>query len=137
MQEVDINYAALLVSTVMTFGIGALWHGPLFGKQWMAMMGFTPESIKNMTMTPQKAMACGFIGLLVTAYILAHFAAAFGATGVSGAFQLTFWIWLGFIAPALLNGLLWEGRSVKLYFFNIAYHFVALFAMALVLVLWR
>lgn len=132
-----INYMAVLVAAVASFLLGWLWHGPLFGKQWMAMMGFTPDSMKAMKMKPGTAIAWGFASLLVMAYVLAHFAAAWRAAGVAGAFQLAFWVWLGFIAMVHLGSVLWEGRSFKLYLFNVVYQFAVLFLMALVLVLWQ
>ena len=135
MQDIAINYLAVLVATIINFFVGALWYGPLFGKQWMALMGFTPESMKSMKLTPMQAMALGFVTTLVMAFVLAHFAAVWGAEGVLGALQLAFWVWLGFIVTTLAGSVLWEGKSVKLYAFNIVYQFVSVFVTTLVLVL--
>ena len=137
MQEVAINYTSVLVAAIASFVVGWLWYGPLFGKQWMTMMGYTKESMKTMKMKPGRAMTLGFISMLVMAFVVANFAALWGAVGAGGALTLTFWIWLGFIATVLLGSVLWEDRAPKLYFFNIAYHFVALFVMTLVIVLWK
>ena len=30
-----INFWAVLVATLSTFAVGAVWYGPLFGKAWM------------------------------------------------------------------------------------------------------
>lgn len=51
--------------------------------------------------------------------------------------QLTFWIWLGFYVTSLLAGVLWEGKSVQLYLFNVVYYFVSLLVTSLVVVLWQ
>lgn len=132
-----INYPAVLVAAVASFLLGWLWHGPIFGKQWMAMMGFTPESVKAMKMKPVTAMALGFLSLIVMACVLAQFAAAWGAEGVAGAASLAFWVWLGFIAMVHLGSVLWENRSFKLYLFNVVYQFAVVFLMSLILVLWQ
>lgn len=137
MQDITINYLAVLVAAAANFIVGALWYGPLFGKQWMALEGFTPETMKPMKLSPKKAMTLGFLGTLVLSFVLAQFAAVWGAEGVSGAFALAFWVWLGFIATTLAGSVLWEGKPAKLYFFNIAYQLVAVFVTALILVLWR
>jgi hypothetical protein len=71
------------------------------------------------------------------AYILAHFAAYAGAVDTSGALQLAFWTWLGFVAPVQLGSVLWEGRPVKLYAINTSYYLVTLAVMSLILVLWK
>ena len=69
------------------------------------------------------------------AFVLALF--SFGVSTAFDAVQLAFWIWLGFIVTTLLNGVLWEKRTVKLYLFNIVYHLVSLCVMALILGLWK
>ena len=136
MQDITINYLVVFVATIASYVVGALWYGPLFGKTWMKLMGFTPESMKSMKLTASQVMSLGFVTTLVTVFVLAHFAVVFGAEGVVGAFQLAFWVWLGFIATTLAGSVLWEGKSTKLYAFNIAYQFVSIFVAALVLVLW-
>jgi hypothetical protein len=98
---VDVNYWAILVAGVLSIGIGGLWYGPLFGKQWMSLVGITPESMKSMKMTPFQAMFGGLIVGLLTAFVLAHHMAFAGAyLGISGyelALMSAFWVWLGFL----------------------------------------
>ncbi len=138
---ITINYLAVLVSAVATFVIGFLWHGPLFGAQWMKLSNISAAEAEA-----SKAAMAGkmwmyllpaFLQQLVMAYVLAHFVYVWGASDVMGALQLAFWVWLGFIATVLLNGVLWEKRTVPLYLFNVAYHFVSLSAMAVILTMWK
>ena len=134
----QVNFLHVLVAAIVNFVIGGLWHGPLFGKKWMALAGMSPESMKNMKMSPAKAMTLGFVSVLVMTYVLGYFVTGLYYTvGVTGALQLTFWLWLGFIVTTLAGGVLWEGKSAKLFVFNIVYQFVSLFATTLVLVLWQ
>ncbi len=42
---VGLNWWAILVATVVAFGIGGLWYGPLFGQAWLKAMGKTEEEI--------------------------------------------------------------------------------------------
>ena len=78
-----------------------------------------------------------FIGTLVTAYVLAHFALYLNLETWGDAFQFSFWLWLGFFASAtLLGSVLWEGKSWKLYILNAAYWLVNLAVMATILALW-
>jgi hypothetical protein len=44
-----------------------------------------------------------------------------------------FWVWLGFVAVILANGLLWEGKSLNLFLFNIAYQFLSIELMAAII----
>lgn len=36
----DISWPGVLAATVVYMVLGALWYGPLFGKQWMRATGF-------------------------------------------------------------------------------------------------
>ena len=136
--DIQINYLAVLAAGVSNMILGALWYGPLFGKMWMRLMGLSDDrlnELKNRGMG--KLYASAFLMALVMAFVLAHFAAVWGAVTVHGAFLLAFWVWLGFIVTTMINSVLWEGKSMKLYFVNIGYQLVALKVMALILVLWR
>jgi len=130
---IEVNFVEVIVAAVAAFIIGMLWYGPVLGKYWMRMMNFTPESMKGMKMTPAKAMTLGFVGTLLMTYVLAHFASVFGASDVSGAFQLAFWTWLGFFVPVTAGDWLWEGKSSKLFLFNAAYYLVVLLVATLII----
>jgi len=136
--EYAINYLAVLVAAIASMIIESLWYGPLFGKVWISLMGFTEEKIKEVKAKGMsKTYAVAFLGSLVTAYVLAHFAIRWGAAGVGGAFELAFWIWLGFIVTTMLGSVLWEGKPVKLYILNTVYYLVSFFVMAIILVSWK
>lgn len=136
--DVGINYLAVVVAAVVAYGAGAVWHSPVgFGRYWMKLMGFNEESMKRMPLTPAQAMSLGFAVTLVTAYVLALFISLTYAFTLYTALELAFWVWLGFLAPTLANGWLWEGKSLKLFAFNAAYSLFNIAIMALVLGLWQ
>ena len=136
--DITINYVAVLAAAVANMVVGFLWYGPVFGKIWMKLMGFTPEKMEEMKKKPMgKSYAIMFASSLVMAYVLAHFVAVWNVTDIWGAVQLAFWIWLGFIATVVVSTVLWEGKSWQLYFLNIAYYLVSLSAMTLILVAWK
>ena len=140
---IEINYLAVFVAGIVATGLGALWYGPLFGKQWIAMTGMkmpetvTPEMKRNMN----RGYALTFVGALVMAYVLAYslvFASlALNAGGVSAGLMVGFWNWLGFVAPVMLGMVLWEGKPWKLYFLNVGYYLVSLLVMGTILALWQ
>lgn len=135
-----INIVPIVVAALAAFAIGFLWHGPLFGSVWIRLMELTPADIekgkKEMGKKMPLTMLVAFVQQLVMAFVVANFAAAWGVSDVYGAFQLTFWLWLGLIATVLLNGVLWENKKVNLYLFGVIYHFVALYAITLIVGLW-
>lgn len=139
--EFDINIVLVLIAALAAWGLGALWYSPLlFGKQWMAEMGFTPESMHGMKMTPKLAMALGFLGAVLTAGVLSCFIAVWealeGTSGLILNLQLGFIVWLGFVMPVNAGVVLWEGKSVKLFALVTGYHLVSLLLMGALLSLY-
>lgn len=136
--NIDVNYLSVLIAAVAAMVIGFLWYGPIFGKAWMKEMKFSEADKKK---AKQKGMGkyyfINFVGALVTAYVLAHFIGFLALSSFSDAFQLAFWTWLGFFAAAtLLGGVLWEGKSWKLFLINAGYWLVNLIVMGWILVRW-
>ena len=133
---VTINYLAVIAAAVAVIGTGMLWYGPLFGKPWMELMGFTPESMKRMKMKPGTAMTLSSFASLVMVYVLAHFAAALSAEDALSSLALAFLIWFGFIATTMVNSVIYEEKPWKLYLINLGYYFVALLVASVIIALW-
>ena len=128
--QLTINYWAVIGAAVANVAVGALWYGPVFGKQWRKMMKFTEADMKNMPLTAGQAIAGGVITALIMAFVLSQIA----PQGIS-ALTLAFWPWIGFVAPIQAGSWLWEGKSFKLFAFNAAVSFVSLCVMASILTL--
>ena len=141
MQSVQINYLAVIIAAVLNLVLGMLWYGPVFGRYWKKLMGFTDESMKSMKMTPAKAMIGGLLSAFLMSYVLAHcivFAGAyFAVSGVSAGLMSGFWNWLGFVVPVSAGVVLWEGKPWKLWFLNVSFWLVALLLMGALLAVWR
>ncbi len=138
MPDVTLNYLAILAGAVANMVLGALWYGPLFGKQWMALTGMTGEKLaaakaKGMT----KEYALGFVGALAMSYVLAHVVDYTGATTATLGAQAGFWSWLGFIAPVMMSVVLWEGKPWKLWGLNSGYYLISLVIMGAILATWQ
>ncbi len=131
------NYLAIIVAAIVSMIVGSLWYGPFFGKKWMSLMGMNPERMKDAKSKMGQMYLVAFTGSLVTAFVLGYFIDILQITEVSSAFDLTFWIWLGFVATVLLGQVLWEMKSWPLFFLNAAYQLVVLSLMSLVFVLWQ
>ena len=136
MMQPVINYFAVVAAAISYMVIGMLWYGPLFGKQWMALMGFSKKSMKGMKLSMQQAMIGGAISALVMSYVLAHFVHYLEVTTLAGAFLAAFWIWLGFTATVQIGAVLWDNKPWKLYVLNTLHSLVALIVMASILALW-
>ena|SRR3989338_5116441 len=145
MPVIPINYLAVLSCGVISMVLGFLWYGPLFGKLWMSLSGMSLERIEAAkgggSLKMWKGYTLSFVGSLVMAYVLAHalvFASSYlDASGISAGLTAGFWNWLGFIAPVTLGGVLWEGKTWKLWVLNNAYQLLLLLIMGVVLALWQ
>lgn len=135
MAEVTINFVAVLIATIANMVIGMLWYGPLFGKQWLELMRIDPKKqMEKMKSKIPLSMLGAFIAALVMSYILSYSVDyAEAKSAIDGAVH-SFWVWLGFIATVTLGSVLWEGKPVKLYLLNAAYHLVTLVVMGVILV---
>ena len=132
-----VNYWAVFAAAVSNMIIGFLWYGPVFGKPWKKIMGFTDEVMKAMKMTPLRAVALGFIATLIMACVFAHMLIYIGAylemSGIMLGLKGAFYLWLGFAAPITAGVVLWEGKPWKLWILNGGYYLVALSVMGVIL----
>ncbi len=133
-----INYWAVLVVAIVNMVIGFLWYGPIFGKQWAALMGRDKSSMEGKNMTTSYVLM--MVGALVMAYVLAH-AIIFGIAytkigGIKGGMMGGFYYWLGFVAPVLLGSVLWDGKPWKLWAINAGYYLVVLLIAGAILATW-
>lgn len=117
----EVSLLATLVATVLSFVLGGLWYGPLFGKAWMEENGFTPETIKK-DFNPLKlygttfvlsALASWLFGMLVGPDPDLRYAVGAGlAVGV-------FWV-----AGSFATSYLFEGKTLRHFLINGGYHVV-------------
>jgi hypothetical protein len=139
---VPINYWAVLLNVVIAMGLGFLWYGPLFGKKWIASMGWTEAQVQEkMKQGMGKSYALMALGALIMSFVLSHsliFAATYlSVSGIPAGLETGFWNWIGFVAPVLVGGVLWEGKKWMWYVINAGYYLVLLCLMGIILALWK
>ena len=124
----SVNVLGVLIVAVISFILGFLWYGPLFGKQWLKLSKMPASEIakaKSKSMT--KPMILNFIGTIIMVFVFAQIINLLGASSVGQGIVLGFWMWLGFFASTtILYGTLWEGKSWGLYVLNGLYWLVNL-----------
>jgi len=133
MEEVVINWFAVIAAALVGFVIGFLWYGPLFGKAWMKEAGLTEEDVKNGNMA--KIFGLTAVFQFIMAYCLAMF---FGneADATMGAFYgfLTGFAW---VALAMAVSGLYEQKSFKYMLINGGFWTVVFTLMGLIIGAWR
>ena len=135
--QVAVNYWIVLVAAVAGMVIGFLWFGPLFGKQYMALMNFDKKKMQEAKKKGMgKTYALAYLTSLVMAYVLAYFVSYAGAKTIADGAALGFLVWIGFFATTQLGMVLWEGKPVKLYVITTLHYLVTLAVMAAILAVW-
>ena len=51
---------ATLLATVLSFVLGGLWYGPVFGKAWMRLVGVTEATLRQ-NFNPAKTYGITFV----------------------------------------------------------------------------
>lgn len=123
------------IAAVSAMAIGALWYGPLFGKQWMNLMGISKESMeeaKKGGMVRKYALA--LVGEFLTAYVLWYIINLTGSYALAVMTGLVFWLWLGLYVPLLMDKVLWEDKPWSLLLLNAGYSIVKLLVMGLIII---
>jgi hypothetical protein len=110
--------------------LGWLWYSPaLFAKAWMAEMRYTEESMKTAVEKGiAKFFATGFAYTLLGTFGLAALLKAHGSENWLKGAELGLFVGLVLVGARVLNGTMWEMRTVRLQAINVG-HEVTLFTL--------
>ena len=106
MSHFAVNWLAVVLATVVSWGFGAGWY-MLFARQWTAAIGKKPEDINKADYTPYFwSVLC----LLIMAYFIALLTPLLtGSLSVTNGLIVGAHMWLGFIITAMLLNHRYEG----------------------------
>jgi hypothetical protein len=133
--NVRINYAAVVVSAVLYFALGAAWFTAL-SKPWAEGAGFTPEQITAAKPQPLPFIGA-FIANLVLAYVLAWLVARTGETSAARGAKLGALLWVGLVATTMGTEIAFELRSLQFFLITAGYPLVGLLLMGAIVGGWR
>lgn len=134
MENIDLNYWAILVAALSTFLIGGLWYSPaVFGKAWMKENGFTEDDLKKGSMAKIFGLAF-FLGLIAAINLAMFMGPESDPTmGALWGFLAGF----GWVATFVGTHYLFERKSFKLFLINAGYSVVALTVMGVIIAAWK
>ena len=137
MPEVTVNYLAVLIGAVINMVVGFLWYGPLFGNQWMKLVGLNKKDAEKMMKNGGAAKVYGtsVVLALLMVYVLGHVLAVGGVSTVDQALEVSFWQWAGFIFSTHLIQHMYEQKPLTLTLINTGYYLVTLLLAAVVFVM--
>lgn len=111
-----INFWPILVASIVSFGISALWYSPiLFGKEWMSLVKLSETDVSEvMSKGIWKLYVVQFIMTIIGFCVLAFIITSTSAQGGNNGAFFGFLVWLGFIATNAISSLMWEKYPFKL-----------------------
>jgi Protein of unknown function (DUF1761) len=133
MQDVDLNWIAIIVAAIIPMVLGALWYSPvLFAEPWMRAVGRTREELGD----AQLGYLLSAVGALVTAYVLARVVKWAEVDDLWNGALVGIFAWFGFVATVLAVTTYFGGRPRQLWLINAGYQFVSLVLMGALLGAW-
>jgi hypothetical protein len=114
---INLDHMTVFFAAMAFFLLGGIWYSSFFfGPLWLKLCGFTKEDSRGW-----KRYFVALIQAVIMAYFLAFVEVYLRVT--------SFWdgvigggiVWLGCVVPVQLSSVLWEKKSIKLYFLNTLY----------------
>ena len=128
--NLDVNWLAVLVAAVVTFVLGGVWYGPLFGKVWRAAEG-QAEPEPGWQKHPALVYGVSFVLMLIAAMALA---VAIGpAPDVARSIGLGLVVGVGWVATSFGVNYLFAGRRLPLFAVDAGYNVVLFALMGLII----
>lgn len=132
--NIEVNYLAVVLSSVVAMAVGYFWYSPfVLGKPWMKLMGYTQESLTEAKKEMGKLYGLSFVLTLVMAYVLFHIMTLsksfFGYSSTTTGLTSGFWVWLGFVLPVQASDALFGSKNWSLLGINTGYQLVSLLLM--------
>lgn len=145
LDDVPVNYWAVLVAGLVFYILGAIWYLPgLFGKCCFKKDECCATTSTGCPVGEAKPSECSsskvgaYIGeffiCLVIAYILALFIEISQADQIVEGITVAIWAWLGFVATTHLSAVLWGFKPFKVYLINAAFLLLGFILMGGILV---
>jgi Protein of unknown function (DUF1761) len=109
----SLNIVVLLVVIVVQYVFGAVWYSLIFQKQWMEINH--PEgtpSKAEMERLGKEATPYYIIQLVMTA-LTACAQWYFISLQPNNWFTISFWLWLGFLVPGIVQTIIWSDPKNK------------------------
>ena len=128
------NYAAVVVSAVVYWLLGAVWYGFLFSKPWMALEHITDAQAQSMS--PVLPYVVTFVLNLLIAFVLAQICAWRSANTAARGASVGILLWIGFVGPITFTTNMYEMRPTELFAINEFFSLVGLCVMGIIIGAW-
>ncbi len=124
---VATHVLSVIIALIASYAVGFAWHGPVFGKLWMAYNKMTPpkkEDMKFSMMLP--GLSANFVLVIVQCTVLGFLLESFAVTTIFDALLMASLIWLPFTALPIVNSYAWEGKKIGHMCLDAGYYLVSI-----------
>jgi hypothetical protein len=133
-----INYIAVILATLSSMVVGAIWYTPkVFGNYWMKKSGVTPSGNSKDAIRP--IVVTLFVSF-ITAWVLAGAVWIsfdfYGGSFLVNALVTAAILWAGFTAARFVTHDQFDGRPAGLTVLNSAHELVTVLIMAVIIGVW-
>ena len=132
----NINYTAVIISTVVFMGLGFFWYGFLFSKPWTKLMGWDlsdKKKMKEMQQSAGPAYMVSFFGCLFEALLLAYLFNKLHTTAYVNNIWIAIILWLGVQVPATLTTAMFNKKPLGLWAIDTSYQLAGLIISAAII----
>jgi surface polysaccharide O-acyltransferase-like enzyme len=128
------NYAAVFISAIAYWLLGAVWYGVVFSKPWMALENISIEQAKSMN--PVLPYVITFVLNLLIAYSLAQICVWRNANTAGRGASVGVLLWIGFVGPITFTTYMYEMRPKELFAINEFFPLAGLVLMGAIIGAW-
>jgi hypothetical protein len=126
MQDVDLNWIAILVVALIPMALGMLWYSnALFAQPWMRAVDRTQDELSG----PRLGYLLSAISALLMSYALARIVRWAEVDDLWNGALVGLLVWLGLVATVLAVTTYFGGRPRTLWVINAGYQLVAIVLM--------
>lgn len=135
----ELNWVAIFVGALGYFFLGAIWYSFLFKNQWIAYQGITAEEMNK----PDGKKGVGaimfmsFILMFIVSLGIAILVNRIGVWGWMSGVKLGAFTGVFFACTSMGINMLYEKKSLGLFFINGAYQVIGNIIAAVIIVLWQ
>lgn len=134
MNDVDINWLAVVAAALAPLVLGALWYSPvLFADRWLRAIGKTREALGD---GPGALYGLAIVHAALASIVLAVLVDWAGADTWLEGLVVGALVWVVVATTSLLNSS-FAGRPIDLWALDAGYHLLSLLAIGAILGAWQ
>lgn len=132
-----INWLAVAVATVVSFMLGGLWYGPVFGSAWLARMEQLGKRREDYETGSPAPFVISFFTSLISAIVIAGLVQGLQLHALTDGLLLGLGLGVGVIATSMASDTAFSGTGWSLWAIQAGYRAAYTVISAVILTFWQ